>query len=82
MCKRIYFVELKHSQLKINHLNDTPSTKAVGGGIYSDVFIKDVKATKRSSWVPFLPTEISNPVSAVDYLNTGRYLDWICGYLT
>jgi hypothetical protein len=43
MCARIYFVELKYSQLKINHLNDMPSTKAVRGGIYSGVFNKDVK---------------------------------------
>jgi hypothetical protein len=42
MCAQIYFVELKYSQLKINHLNDTLSTKAVGGGIYSGVFNKDV----------------------------------------
>jgi hypothetical protein len=24
----------------------------------------------------------SNPVSAVDYLDTCKYTDWICGYLT
>jgi hypothetical protein len=29
--------------LKINHLNDTPSTKAARGGIFSGVFNKDVK---------------------------------------
>ncbi len=52
----IYFVEVKYSQLKIHHLSDTPSTKGSGGRIYSDVFIKDVKATRRSSWLPFLPT--------------------------
>ncbi len=61
MCARIYFVELKYSQLKINHLNDTPSTKAVGGGIYSGVFDKDVKVPvkvmRRSLLVPLLPTE-------------------------
>jgi hypothetical protein len=37
-----------------------PSTKAVGGGIYSGVFDKDVKVpvkvTRRSSLVPLLPT--------------------------
>ncbi len=33
MCTWIYFVEIKFSQLKINHLNDTPSTKAAGGRI-------------------------------------------------
>ncbi len=33
VCTQVYFVEFKYSQLKINHLNDTPSTKAVGGGI-------------------------------------------------
>jgi hypothetical protein len=31
-------MEIQYSQLKINHLNDTPSTKAAGGGIFSDVF--------------------------------------------
>jgi hypothetical protein len=33
VCAWIYFVELKYSQLKIDHLNDTPSTKAVGDGL-------------------------------------------------
>jgi hypothetical protein len=60
VCAWIYFVELKYSQLKINHLNNMPSTKAVGGGIYSVVFDKDVKVpvkvTRRSSLVPLLPT--------------------------
>ncbi len=36
-------MEIQYSQLKINHLNDTPSTKAAGGGIFSGVFDKDVK---------------------------------------
>jgi hypothetical protein len=59
MCARTSFVELKYSQFKINHLNNTPSTKAVGGGIYSGVFNKDikvpVKVRRRSSLVPYLP---------------------------
>jgi hypothetical protein len=42
-------MEIYHSQLKINHLSDTPSTKAAGGGIFSGVFIKDVGATKSRS---------------------------------
>jgi hypothetical protein len=62
VCAQIYFVELKYSQLKINHLNDTPSNKAVGGVIYSGVFDKDlkvpVKVMRRSSLVPLLPTFI------------------------
>jgi hypothetical protein len=37
-----------YSQLKINHLKDTPSTKAAGGGIYSGVFLKDVKVPDQS----------------------------------
>ena len=41
-CARIFEMEIYHSQLKINHLSDTPSTKAAGGGIFSGVFIKDV----------------------------------------
>jgi hypothetical protein len=36
-------MEIQYSQLKINHLKDTPSTKAAGGGIYSGVLLKDVK---------------------------------------
>ncbi len=41
-CARFFDMEIYHSQLKINHLSDTPSTKAAGGGIFSGVFIKDV----------------------------------------
>jgi hypothetical protein len=36
-------MEVQYSQLKINHLKDTPSTKAARGGIYSDLLLKDVK---------------------------------------
>jgi hypothetical protein len=36
-------MEIQYSQLKIHHLNDTPSTKAAGGRIFSGVFNKDVK---------------------------------------
>jgi hypothetical protein len=31
-------MEIQYSQLKINHLNDTPFTKAARGGIFSGVF--------------------------------------------
>ncbi len=31
-------MEIQYSQLKMNHLNNTPSTKAAGGGIFSGVF--------------------------------------------
>ena len=43
MCTRISDIEIQYSQLKINHLKDTPSTKAARGGIYSGVLLKDVK---------------------------------------
>jgi hypothetical protein len=33
MCTWIYFVEINYSQLKTNHLNNMPSTKAARGGI-------------------------------------------------
>jgi hypothetical protein len=36
-------MEIQYSQLKINHLQDTSSTKAAGGGIYSGVLLMDVK---------------------------------------
>jgi hypothetical protein len=53
--------EIQYSQLEINHLNDTPSTKAAGGGIYSGVLLKDVKVPIKvrrtlSSLLPLLPT--------------------------
>ena len=49
-CLRTDFdMEIQHSQLKINHLSDTPSTKAAGGGIFSGVFIKDVGVTESRS---------------------------------
>ncbi len=36
-------MEIQYSQLKINHLKDTPSTKVARGGIYSGVLLKDIK---------------------------------------
>ncbi len=37
-CLRTDFdMEIQHTQLKIKHLSDTPSTKAAGGGIFSGV---------------------------------------------
>ena len=35
-------MEIQHSQLKMNHPSDTPSTKAAGGGIFSGVFTTSV----------------------------------------
>jgi hypothetical protein len=45
VCAWIYFGEMKYSQLKINHLNDTPSTEAAGGRI-SGVLNKNVKVPR------------------------------------
>jgi hypothetical protein len=49
-----------NSQLKINHLNNTPSTKAAGGGISVVCLTRTSKyRSKRRSWlVPLLPTFI------------------------
>jgi hypothetical protein len=38
VCARISDKEIQYPQLKINHLSDTPSTKAAGGEIFSGVF--------------------------------------------
>jgi hypothetical protein len=38
-------MEIQHSQLKINHLSDTPSTKAAGGGVFSGVFTQGRQGT-------------------------------------
>ncbi len=40
-------MEIQYSQLKINHLNDTPSTKAAGGGIFSSVFQQGRQGTSQ-----------------------------------
>ena len=40
-------MEIQYSQLKINHLNDTPSTKAAGGGIISGVFQQGRQGTSQ-----------------------------------
>ncbi len=47
MCARISDVEIQYSQPKINHLNDTPSTKAAGGGIFSGVFLQGRQGTSQ-----------------------------------
>jgi hypothetical protein len=77
MCAWISVVELKYSQLKINHLNDTPSTKAVRGGIYSGVFDKDVKVPvkvmRQSSLVPLLPTFLSSWLLARSRMTQARF---------
>ncbi len=38
-------MEIQYSQLKINHLINTPSTKAAGGGIFSGVFTQGRQGT-------------------------------------
>ncbi len=38
-------MEIQYSQLKINHLSNTPSTKAAGGGIFSGVFTQGRQGT-------------------------------------
>ncbi len=56
-------MEIQYSQLKINHLNDTPSTKAAGGGIFSGVFQQGRQGTSQGqedfelSWYLFFQQE-------------------------
>ncbi len=40
-------MEIQYSQLEINHLNNTPSTKAAGGGIFSGVFQQGRQGTSQ-----------------------------------
>ncbi len=56
-------MEIQYSQLKINHLNDTPSIKAAGGRIYSDVLLKDVK----------VPVKVRRTLSAVGTSSSNIY---------
>ncbi len=78
MCAQISDVEIQYSQLKINCLIDTPSTKAAGGGIYSGVLLKDVKVPVKvrrtlSSLVPLLPTFILNWLLARSRVTQARF---------
>jgi hypothetical protein len=40
-------MEIQYSQLKLNHLNDLPSTKAARGGIFSGVFQQGRQGTSQ-----------------------------------
>jgi hypothetical protein len=68
-------MEIQYSQLKINHLKDTSSTKAAGGGIYSGVLLKDVK----------VPVKVRRTLSSVgtsssNNENQPEHLPWFpCG---
>jgi hypothetical protein len=78
VCAWISDVEIQYSQLKINHLNDTPSTKAAGGGIYSGVLLKDAKVPVKarrtlSSLVPLLPTFILSWLLARSRMTQARF---------
>ncbi len=63
MCAWISDVEIQYSQLKINHLKDTPSTEAAGGGIYSGVLLKDVK----------VPVKVRRTLSSVGTSSSNIY---------
>jgi hypothetical protein len=47
VCAWIFGMEIQYLQLKINHLNDTPSTKAAGDGIFSGVFQQGRQGTSQ-----------------------------------
>ncbi len=56
-------MEIQYSQLKINHLKDTPSTKAARGGIYSGVLLKDVK----------VPVKVRRTLSSVGTSSSNKW---------
>ncbi len=67
-------MEIQYSQLKINHLNDTPSTnKAARGGIFSGVFQQGRQGTSQGqedfelSWYLFFQQV------EVDFLGSGQH---------
>jgi hypothetical protein len=65
-------MEIQYSQLKINHLNDRPSTKAAGGGIYSGVLLKDVK----------VPVKVRRTLSSVGTSSSNRFILDVLSALT
>ena len=56
-------MEIQYSQLKRNHLNNMPSTKAAGDGIYSGVFDKDIK----------VPVKVRRTLSSVGTSSSNIY---------
>jgi hypothetical protein len=62
-------MEIQYSQLKINHLNDTP-TKAAGGDIFSGVFQQGRQGTSQGqedfelSWYLFFEQELHSTQDA------------------
>ncbi len=56
-------MEIQYSQLKINHLNDTPSTKAAGAGFSVVCFSKDVK----------VPVKVRRTLSSVGTSSSNKY---------
>jgi hypothetical protein len=64
-------MEIQYSHLKINHLKDTPSTKAAGGGIYSGVLLKDVK----------VPVKVRRTLSSVGTSSSNRFLSASMNYI-
>ncbi len=63
MCAWVWFSEIKYSQVKINHLNNTPFTKAAGGQDLSGVFNKDVK----------VPLKVRRTLSSVGTSSSNNY---------
>jgi hypothetical protein len=67
-------MEIQYSQLKINHLNDTPSTKAAGGRIFSGVFQQGRQGTNQGqedfelSWYLFFQQGVGMSSSAMTQL--------------
>ncbi len=75
-------MEIQYSQLKINHLNNTPSTKAAGGGIFSGVFQQGRQGTSQGqedfelSWYLFFQHQ--GQTSSAVYHGTGGSLHPYC----
>ncbi len=71
-------MEIQYSQLKINRLNDTPSTKAAGGGILSGVFQQGGQGTSQGqedfelSWCLFFQQSPQQYRSAKDMTRDSR----------
>jgi hypothetical protein len=67
-------MEVQYSQLKINHLSDTLSTKAAGGGIFSGVFKQRRQGTSQGqedlelSWYLFFQQHEWKEVSTGELL--------------
>ncbi len=80
-------MEIQYSQLKINHLSNTPSTKAAGGRIFNGVFQQGRQGTSQGqedfelSWYLFFQQLVVHEDTIEVYWARGPIVHLFCSEL-